>query len=40
MGVATLLDPRCKIAVIIYYYILIYGSDYESETGKVVEMCR
>ncbi|KAJ4747543.1 Zinc finger BED domain-containing protein DAYSLEEPER [Rhynchospora pubera] len=41
MGVATILDPRCKKDLIDYYYLKIYGKDYfEEEVDKIVVLFR
>ncbi|KAJ4761401.1 Zinc finger BED domain-containing protein DAYSLEEPER [Rhynchospora pubera] len=40
MGIATLLDPRFKKELIIYYYEKIYGDDHEKEVRNIVDLCR
>jgi Domain of unknown function (DUF4413) len=40
MGIATLLDQRFKMELIVYYYEKIYGESHESEVEKVIVLCR
>lgn len=39
MGVATVLDPRCKMELIEFYFPLVYPNDFESHIQRVRKLC-